>query len=107
MFLTEGVSCENSLIESISKFTKHCASIVEIRHLNYSPILEIGVVCVITYFDIQERLLGRLNDTLTTLGSIPQTVAIALPGYMLCRAKTELCQLLQHYVVREINHENY
>ena len=107
MFLTKGVSCENNLIESISEITKHSDSIIEIRHLNYSSILEVGIVCVITCFDIQERLFGQLNDTLTILSSIPQTVASALSGYILSRAKPGLCQLLQHYVVREINHEDY
>ena len=107
MFLTKGVSFEDNLIESISEFAKQSGSIIEIRHLNYSPILEVGIVCVITCFDIQERLLGQSNDTLATLSSIPQTVASALSGYILCRAKPGLCQLLQHYVVGRINHENY
>ena len=107
MFLTKGVSCENNLIESISEITRQSDSIIEIRHLNYSRILEVGVVCVITCFDIQERLFDQLNDTLTILSPIPQTVASALPGYILCRAKPRLCELRQLYVVREINHENY
>ena len=107
MFLAKGMFCENNLIELISEITKQSNSIIEIRHLNYSPILEVGIVCVITCFDIQERLLDQLNDTLATLSSIPQTVASALPSYILCRAKPGLCQLLQHYVVKEINHENY
>ena len=61
---------------------------------------------LITCFDIQERLFDQLSDTLTTLSSIPQTVASALPGYILCRAKPRLRELLQHYVVRENNNEN-
>ena len=51
-------------------------------------------------FDIQDMLSNQLNDTLTSLGAIPQTVTSALPGYILCRAKPGMCQLLQHYVVR-------
>ena len=107
MFLTKGVSFEDNLIESIYEFAIQSGSIIEIRHLNYSPILEVGIVCVITCFDIQERLLGQSNDTLATLSSIPQTVASALSGYIQCRAKPGLCQLLQHYVVGRINHANY
>ena len=61
MLLTKGVSCENNLIESISEITKHNDSIIEIRHLNFSPILEVGIVCVITCFDNQERLLDQLK----------------------------------------------
>ncbi len=57
-------------------------------------------------FDIQEMLSDQLNDTLTTLSSIPQTITSALPGYILCRAKPGLCQLLQHYVVRAENKWN-
>ena len=67
MFLTKGVSCENHLIESISEITRQSDSIIEICHLNYSPILEVGIVCVITCFDIQERFLDQLNDTLIHL----------------------------------------
>ncbi|MDE0310025.1 MAG: integrating conjugative element protein [Acidiferrobacterales bacterium] len=51
-------------------------------------------------FDIQDMLSNQLNDTLTSLSAIPQTVTSALPGYILCRAKPGMCQLLQHYVVR-------
>ena len=51
-------------------------------------------------FDIQDMLSNQLNDTLTSLGAIPQTVTSGLPGYILCRAKPGMCQLLQHYVVR-------
>ena len=50
--------------------------------------------------DIQDMLSNQLNDTLTSLGAIPQTVTSALPGYIFCRAKPGMCQLLQHYVVR-------
>ena len=51
-------------------------------------------------FDIQDMLSNQLNDTLTSLAAFPQTVTSALPGYILCRAKPGMCQLLQHYVVR-------
>jgi len=50
--------------------------------------------------DIRDMLSNQLNDTLTSLGAIPQTVTSALPGYIFCRAKPGLCQLFQHYVVR-------
>lgn len=51
-------------------------------------------------FDIQDILANQLNDSLTSLASFPKTVTSALPGYILCRAKPGMCQLLQHYVVR-------
>lgn len=56
--------------------------------------------------DVLDMLSARLEDSLTSLGSVPETIASALPGSILCRAKPGLCQLLQHYVVRAENRWN-
>ena len=56
--------------------------------------------------DVLDMLSARLEDSLTSLVSVPETVASALPGTILCRAKPGLCQLLQHYVVRAENRWN-
>ena len=50
--------------------------------------------------DITEMLSSRLTDSLAALSSFPLATTSALPGYILCRAKPGMCQLLQHYVVR-------
>ncbi len=56
--------------------------------------------------DIQSILSDQLGNVLTSLSAVPNTVASALPGSILCRAKPGMCQLLQHYVVRAENQWN-
>jgi len=56
--------------------------------------------------DIQSILSDQLGNALTSLSAVPNAVASALPGSILCRAKPGMCQLLQHYVVRAENQWN-
>ncbi len=56
--------------------------------------------------DVLDMLSARLEDSLTSLLAVPQSVSIALPGSILCRAKPGACQLLQHYMVRAENRWN-
>lgn len=56
--------------------------------------------------DVLDMLSSRLENSLTSLGAVPESVTGALPGSILCRAKPGLCQLLQHYVVRAENRWN-
>lgn len=47
-----------------------------------------------------QGMFQQLDDLLATLDEIPQTVLKSLPGYIFCRAKPGLCQLLQDYTAR-------
>ena len=47
-----------------------------------------------------ENTLNQLKQRLTNLTSQVQTAVAALPGYIICRAAPQLCQLMQNYTVR-------
>lgn len=57
--------------------------------------------------DIGDMLSNQLTNSLASLSSIPMAITSALPGYILCRAKPGMCQLLQHYVVRAEQQWNF
>ena len=45
-------------------------------------------------------MFSNIKGQLATLQDVPAAVAAGLPGYILCRAKPGLCQLLQDYTAR-------
>ncbi len=45
-------------------------------------------------------MFSNIESQLATLKDLPATIAAALPGYIFCRAKPGLCQLLQDYIAR-------
>ena len=47
-----------------------------------------------------ETMFDDLENAITTLKTVPQTIWQSLPGYVLCRARPGLCQLLQDYTAR-------
>jgi len=47
-----------------------------------------------------QNTLNLLTERLTNLTNQVQTAVAALPGYIICRAAPQLCQLMQNYTVR-------
>ena len=71
--------------------------------------LQLGVSGGITGFNACSKfspkasvklMFDELENALITLNNIPSAILSSLPGYIVCRAKPGLCQLLQDYTAR-------
>ena len=49
-------------------------------------------------------MFGQIEQLISTLESVPAAVLSSLPGYIICRAKPGLCQLMQDYTTRLEGH---
>ena len=49
-------------------------------------------------------MFDQIEQLISTLESVPAAILSSLPGYIICRAKPGLCQLMQDYTTRLEGH---